>query len=177
MWQKQEARDAFSLSLHVNRHDMGRERDGRSNSSYSFLLNETVLPLPRFLEVEAWLAIRQTWSEFGDSHRSCSRTWFRERERERERDIARRTNDKWLCRRSKKRDDRIEQDTRTSKIFLHSALDSSLESATESGSDLHPPWLRSWIHEKKFWGEISGKRDRPKIENQNSFWNNTYIDD
>ena len=85
MWQKQEARDAFSLSLHVNRHDMGRERDGRSNSSYSFLLNETVLPLPRFLDVEAWLAIRQTWSEFGDRHR----TWFREREREREREILR----------------------------------------------------------------------------------------
>ena len=89
MWQKQEARDAFSLSLHVNRHDMGRERDGRSNSSYSFLLNETVLPLPRFLDVEAWLAIRQTWSEFGDRHRSRSRTWFREREREREREILR----------------------------------------------------------------------------------------
>ena len=89
MWQKQEARDAFSLSLHVNRHDMGRERDGRSNSSYSFLLNETALPLPRFLDVEAWLAIRQTWSEFGDRHRSRSRTWFREREREREREILR----------------------------------------------------------------------------------------
>ena len=95
----------------------------------------------------------------------------RERKREREREQTKR---QVLRRRSKKRNDRIEEDTRTSKIFLHSALDSSLESATESASDLHPPWLRSWIHEKKFWGKISGKRDRWKIENQNSFWNNTY---
>ena len=177
MWQKQEALSLSLLTATIWVVKETREvilliRSSTPQQNRPVLL----LPFPRGWSVagERDSTNSNTWNEFGpDIDFARAHSFYRniQRERKREREQTKR---QVLCRRSKKRDDRIEEDTRTSKIFLHSALDSSLESATESASDLHPPWLRSWIHEKKFWGKISGKRDRWKIENQNSFWNNTY---
>lgn len=158
-------------SLDVNRRDMGREGEvilllipflRSSQPSSRFFL-----PFPRGWSVAAEFDKLERLKWIRARHRP---RFYRNTERERERDcVTNKRNGKILSKRSKKRNDRIEEDTRTSKIFLHSTLDSSLESATESGSDLHPPWLRSWIHERTFWGKISGKREkreyRSKIEN------------
>lgn len=163
-------------SLDINRRDMGREGEvilllipflRSSQPSSRFFL-----PFPRGWSVAAEFDKLERLKWIRARHRP---RFYRNTERERERDcVTNKRNGKILSKRSKKRNDRIEEDTRTSKIFLHSTLDSSLESATESGSDLHPPWLRSWIHERTFWGKISGKREkreyRSKIENIILFW-------